>query len=102
MHPEVLTAKQIELLPLIKALSKDFGLVGSTAIALHLGHRQSIDFDLFTDKKLNNLKIRRQITGFAKIERNIINDIGEYTVLLKDWAVDDKIIKKSLASFSLS
>lgn len=83
MRPEVLTAGQIKLLPLLKSFTNDFGLVGGTAIALYLGHRQSIDFDLFTDKKFNNLKIRRQIVKLAKIEKTIINDAGEYTVLVQ-------------------
>ena len=37
MHDEVLTEKQKILLPLIKSFSKDFGLVGGTAIALQSG-----------------------------------------------------------------
>lgn len=28
---------------------KDFRLVGGTALSLHLGHRMSVDIDLFTD-----------------------------------------------------
>ena len=47
MHKEIITADQIKLLPLVKSFSKDFGLVGGTAMALHIGHRHSIDFDLF-------------------------------------------------------
>ena len=50
-HREILTQKQVELLRLIKRLIKvfqrEFYLVGGTAVALHLGHRRSIDFDLF-------------------------------------------------------
>jgi hypothetical protein len=38
-------------MPLIKSFSQDFGLVGGIAIALHIGHRRSIDFDLFTKKE---------------------------------------------------
>lgn len=30
---------------------KDFRLVGGTALSLHLGHRMSIDIDLFTDQE---------------------------------------------------
>lgn len=56
MHREILSENQIRLLPLIKTYSADFGLVGGTAIALHLGHRRSIDFDLFTDKDFANEK----------------------------------------------
>jgi hypothetical protein len=56
MHERALTEKQIELFPLIHLFRKSFYLVGGTAIALHLGHRQSIDFDLFNPKtfSLNN------------------------------------------------
>lgn len=43
------------ILELIRSLQsdkkfKDFYLVGETALALHLGHRESIDIDLFTIK----------------------------------------------------
>jgi hypothetical protein len=47
MHEEILTKNQLELLSLIRVFNRSFYLVGGTAIALYLGHRQSIDFDLF-------------------------------------------------------
>ena len=47
MHKEILSENQIELLTLVKQFKRDFYLVGGTAIALHIGHRRSIDFDLF-------------------------------------------------------
>ncbi len=50
MHKEILNANQIKLLPIIGEFSKQFILVGDTAIGLQIGHRQSIDFDLFTSK----------------------------------------------------
>ena len=53
MHEEVLNKEQVELLPLLKEFKREFFLVGGTAIALQIGHRRSIDFDLF---KLNPLK----------------------------------------------
>jgi len=38
------------LLTLMKAKELlDFRLVGGTALSLHLGHRMSVDIDLFTD-----------------------------------------------------
>jgi len=40
MYKKILTERQIELLPLIKLFSKEYYLVGGTAIALQLGHRQ--------------------------------------------------------------
>ncbi|MGH8276469.1 MAG: nucleotidyl transferase AbiEii/AbiGii toxin family protein, partial [Steroidobacteraceae bacterium] len=38
---------QIRLWPELAALSGDFVLYGGTALALHLGHRHSVDFDFF-------------------------------------------------------
>ena len=53
MHLEILSKEQIELLPLISQFKREYYLVGGTAIALHIGHRESIDFDLF---KLTDLR----------------------------------------------
>jgi len=60
MHQEVLTERQFELLPLVEAFSKDFYLAGGTAIAFTIGHRRSIDFDLFTGKLIQSLRIKNQ------------------------------------------
>ncbi|MGA2296341.1 MAG: nucleotidyl transferase AbiEii/AbiGii toxin family protein [FCB group bacterium] len=61
MHQEILTKEQIELLPLLKNFAKEFYLVGGTAIALHIGHRRSIDFDLFTSGKIKRKNIKNLI-----------------------------------------
>ena len=83
MHSEILTPRQKKVLPVIKMFLKDFGLVGGTAVALHLGHRQSLDFDLFTNKKFDNYKIRQNISKLMKIERIIIDENGEYTIIIQ-------------------
>ncbi len=83
MHKEILTEEQIELLPLLKSFSKDFGLVGGTAIALYLGHRRSVDFDLFTDKHFGNLTIRNRIEKNSTISNVIVNKLDEFTILMK-------------------
>lgn len=51
MHDEVLTKSAVALLRSLTHF-KDFYLVGGTALALQLGHRRSIDFDLFSAKPL--------------------------------------------------
>ena len=61
MHNNILTDEQRKLLPLIKTFSKDYYLVGGTAIALHIGHRRSIDFDLFTGNDIKRRSIRNRI-----------------------------------------
>ena len=55
-HKEILNDKQIDLLPLIGEFKREYYLVGGTAIALYLGHRRSIDYDLFKFSALNRKK----------------------------------------------
>jgi hypothetical protein len=81
MRKEILTAAQSKLLTAVKPFSKDFGLVGGTAIALHLGHRESIDFDLFSFEGFNNYSIKAKITRKAVIDTTLVNKNGEYTFL---------------------
>ena len=82
MHKEILSPQQKALLPLLKKFSPEFGLVGGTAVALHLGHRQSIDFDLFTSQKLNHQKISRTIKKDFSLERIIVDERDEFTVVV--------------------
>jgi len=57
MFKNILNKNQLELLPLINEFNREFYLVGGTAIALHLGHRQSIDFELFKTKQFSKKKL---------------------------------------------
>lgn len=81
MYKEVLTPAQLQLLPLLKKFSKKFGLVGGTAIALHFGHRESIDFDLFSFNEFSNYSIKTKISSQHKIQTVLVNKKGEYTFL---------------------
>jgi len=82
MRKEILTEAQSKLLPIVKLFSKKFGLVGGTAIALHLGHRESIDFDLFSFDGFNNYSIKAKITKNQPIDNVLVNKKGEYTFLI--------------------
>jgi hypothetical protein len=81
MHKEILTPEQVRLLPLLQAVSKRFGLVGGTAVALHLGHRRSIDFDLFSYEPFDNTAVKRQVVKVAEITNTFVKHPGEYTFL---------------------
>jgi len=83
MHKEILSSGQVGFLPIIKSFSEDFGLVGGTAIALHLGHRQSIDFDLFTQKEFDNAKIRQRILKYNQIDQVIRDEAGQFSLQIK-------------------
>ena len=82
MHKEILTITQLKLLTIVKLFSKNFGLVGGTAIAFHLGHRESIDFDLFSFNEFNNYSIKTKIAKNAAIDTILVNKKGEYTFLI--------------------
>jgi len=82
MHNNILSNKQIKLLPTLKDLSSNFGLVGGTALALQIGHRQSIDFDLFTNNPIDHTSIRNTITKHQEIEKTIIDSKHELTIIL--------------------
>jgi hypothetical protein len=66
MHPEILNKNQQDLLPLIEFFKRKYYLVGGTAIALHIGHRMSIDFDMFTDKSFSPQDVLKRIDAFSK------------------------------------
>ena len=61
MQKEILSNSQEHLLPLLKTFKRNYYLVGGTAVALYIGHRKSIDFDLFTASPLNKKKISSEI-----------------------------------------
>jgi hypothetical protein len=61
MHPEILSHEQKELLSLLKLFRREFYLVGGTAIALQIGHRMSIDFDLFKSTPFVSKRILKKI-----------------------------------------
>jgi hypothetical protein len=66
MHTEILSSSQRDLLPIVKLFRKEFYLVGVTAIALQFGHRQSIDFDLFTSKSFGSRRILNVFNSAGK------------------------------------
>ena len=85
MHPEIFSEEQQKLLPLAQKFYKDFGLVGGTAIALQLGHRRSIDFDMFTLKDFDNLKIRTIIVKSGrKVGKVYKDERGQFTFFVND------------------
>ena len=62
-HKQVLNNEQLELLPLLKQFKREYYLVGGTAIALYIGHRRSIDFDLFKYSALNRMRNLNKISN---------------------------------------
>ena len=87
MHNEILTPKQKELLIYLKRYQRTFYLVGGTAIALHIGHRQSIDFDLFSYSKLNKSRIKASLLDIPFEQVPIFEDYDQLHLLINQVKV---------------
>jgi len=66
MHSEALTEDGLRLFPALTAFD-DFYLAGGTALALEIGHRLSVDFDLFCEGLIDRTllsKVKKVFAGF--------------------------------------
>jgi len=54
---DILPPSQRRLWDELAAVPEEFVLYGGTAIALHLGHRESVDFDFFSDRPLDSTRL---------------------------------------------
>lgn len=68
VYLNILSKEQKEILPIIQHFQKDYVLVGGTSIALQIGHRESIDFDLFTFKNKNQFKTIDELQKICKYQ----------------------------------
>jgi hypothetical protein len=84
MHTEIFNRGQVELLPFIKSFKRSCYMVGGTAVALHIGHRRSIDVDLFTSAHLNKAKIKKKLIGFPFEQFLIFEDTDQLHLLINN------------------
>ena len=63
LQEQTVKASTLELLKRLMADSalKDFYLVGGTALALQIGHRISVDLDLFSTSAFDNIQMREYL-----------------------------------------
>ena len=84
MHNEIFSSGQVKLLPYLKGFQRSFYLVGGTAIALHIGHRRSIDFDLFCVTSLNKSRIKAKLLRIPYTQTPIFEDFDQLHLLIND------------------
>jgi hypothetical protein len=84
MYNQILSPSQIKILPKLQVFKDDFYLVGGTALALQLGHRSSIDFDLFTRQAFDHQSIINSIKTFTSIDRIAIDTKDELTLFAEN------------------
>ncbi len=66
MFYEILDKKRQAVIPLLKNFKQDFYLAGGTALALQLGHRDSIDFDFFCPQNIDTQKLFEKVREVFK------------------------------------
>jgi len=49
-------------------IKNEFYLAGGTALAIHLGHRESVDLDWFCQKSFSNSKVKKNLEETGKFE----------------------------------
>lgn len=84
----ILDEKRMSLLPFFKAFKEDFYLAGGTALALLLGHRDSIDFDFFSPRSFSTEELFQKVEQI--FEGHIIVKIQEAKDTLT-FVIDDGV-----------
>jgi hypothetical protein len=82
MHTEALTEEGLKLFPALTAFD-DFYLAGGTALALQIGHRLSVDFDLFQHDPIDRTLLSKVKRIFADSQvEPVINNPDEFTAFV--------------------
>jgi len=70
MHPETINEKTKSVLAKIAKLDfiNGFYLAGGTALAIQLGHRESVDLDFFSNKKFYVQGLKSQLSQVGNLE----------------------------------
>ena len=77
LHTETVETRTLDLIRTLMSDTKfqDFFLVGGTALSLKLGHRMSIDIDMFTDKEFDAVSIGAHLDGNYRLtDGNVIKN----------------------------
>ncbi len=68
LHWEILDKERQKILPLLSNFKNEFYLAGGTALALHFGYRESIDFDFFSKNHFSTEVLFKKIKKVFKTE----------------------------------
>lgn len=69
LQTQTINPKLLELLDKIMTsqIFKGFNLVGGTSLALQIGHRFSIDIDMFGNSEIDELEFTEELSTFGKV-----------------------------------
>ena len=75
----VLAIPQQQTWPNLAVFASNFYLAGGTGLALQLNHRKSVDFDLFTQEKIDPIWRRKVINVFGESTRFTMDSTEQLT-----------------------
>ena len=83
MYDNILSENQKELLPFIQSFKNEYYLVGGTAVALQIGHRESIDFDMFKKSSINKIKLKQRLHDFGLTYKLLYTNAESFHIVCK-------------------
>lgn len=107
MHWNILDQHRKNILPLFSQVGEyEFYLAGGTALALHIGHRDSIDFDFFTKDPIDTQKLFEKIQevfsthNIIKIqeEKNTLGILIDGSIKISFMTYSYSLLKPSLVT----
>lgn len=110
MFYDILDEKRLAILPLLKDLKKDFYLAGGTALALQIGHRDSVDFDFFSQDDVDTKKLFEYLQKIfqghhlhkIQEEANTLTVLVDSSIKISFFAHAAKLVKEVVEEESLS
>jgi len=110
MFYNILDKKRLDILPLLRSFKDSFYLAGGTALALQIGHRDSIDFDFFTDRDINTEKLFEQLREIFKgykllkiqDEPNTLTVLIDESIKVSFFTYRYKLIDKTISDLNLT
>ncbi len=80
MHYNILDEKRRAILPKLSELKSEFYLAGGTALALQIGHRDSVDFDFFTQDNIDTQELFEKVIDIFT-EHKVLKTQEEHNTL---------------------
>jgi predicted nucleotidyltransferase component of viral defense system len=83
IHLDILDSERVKSFSLLSAFTSFGYLAGGTALALQLGHRKSVDFDIFVNDPLSN-SLRKKIKETFQVEKYFLNTSDQIILSTKN------------------
>lgn len=110
MFYNILDKKRLNILSLLRSFKDNFYLAGGTSLALQIGHRDSIDFDFFSEGDIHTEELFERLRKIFEEHKllKIQEEINTLTVLIDEsvnvsfFTYKYKLIDKTISDKNLT